>query len=145
MPPETTKDAPATKAGRIFKVTRDVGPFRFLPGVGKEGQPGYVPPRPHIFSEEEFARVHPIPDHKKAFAALDPKTYHAELLDRLLLIGAIVEAPGETPLTTPGNPDGRTKNLGIASAAQAVLAERRSAEDQKAVDMKRLVDSQGRK
>lgn len=135
--PSETNEQPIV---RIFKTTNgSVGRFYHDPG-----RPPLVKSRPHVFSETEFVRVYAIPKNKdgKISEDIDPETYHAALLQRLLMIGAIVEAPGETPMPTPGFSPTNSKNHGILSAAENVLNGRKQSDQQKAADLKRLTDAQ---
>lgn len=144
MPRPSTSDSPSETSeqnpGRIFKtVSGTVGKF-----YHDSGKPPLVKARPHVFSEAEFVRVYAIPKTKdgKMPEDIDPETYHAALLQRLLMIGAIVEAPGETPMPTPGFSPTNSKNHGILSAAENVLNGRKQSDQQKAADLKRLTDVQ---
>ena len=132
----------AERRERVFKTVKGtVGNFVHVPeriGNGTLSNPQF-PAQPHVFSESEFARVYPIPKNAKTDAAIDPDTYHAACLSRLLRIGAIVEAPGEKPMQTPGNPNGQQKNLGIESAADSFLSGRQMIENQRNIDLQKIL------
>lgn len=82
-----------------------------------------------VFSDVEFARLHPIPDTEIARATIEKETYHDDLLGRLLVLGVIEQVPSDTPTTLtqfgPGaSPSSSTKNLGIRQSIMEVEKQR---------------------
>lgn len=87
------------KPGRIYRVAHtQVGPF----------------PSGHVFNEQEFKRLHPLPDNPATRDAglheQGADAYHSELLARLMDTGAIVPADpdNDRPAVTPLGPENRT-------------------------------------
>jgi len=117
-PKEPTKPSmyiPSPKGeGRMFKTHKHVGPF-----FGTETQP-------HVFSEDEFIRLHPIPKAAVESGQIDSDNYHSALLNRLLRLGAITEAPGEAAMVTGAGPENNfgtnAKNYGIEESTNDILA-----------------------
>lgn len=110
-------DAEPERRNRIFKVV--------------DGYVGKFPPG-HPFSESYFAQLNPIPE--KAIN-IDRATYYDALLNRLIVRGAIIEAPGETPRTVSDSPMPDAKNPGIAEATEALLKNKRNLEAQRQADL----------
>lgn len=137
------------KPGRIFRTTGEggrVGPFihrRAIIGSGTELKPQF-PAVPYVFSEAEFVRKHPIPDSPAAKATIDPETYHHQLLQRLLDIGAIEEAPGATPTESAPETLQSAKNPGIASSTKNILAHRAQVDRQRKADLQRVNEAQAK-
>lgn len=100
--------------GRVFRTVKNFGPWKKAdPELGG---------KPNVFNESEFARLHPIPE--KA-TDIDPATYHDDLLDRGLALGAIVFAPDAEVTPTPLGP-GNSKREGtnpIRESTASVLAQ----------------------
>lgn len=113
--PETPAAAP-TNEGRVFRVVRGmVGPWNFM---GPKG--------PDVFTEAEFARHHPLPTTDIGKAQVNCATYHHDLLNRLLSLGAIVVSPGSIPTPTPiypGSPGNMAKNS-IQASTERVMETR---------------------
>lgn len=134
------------KPGRIFKtVNGHFGPYRHTParvGNGTEANPQF-PARPTVFSEADFKRKHPIPDTKAALATIDAETYHNDLLDRGIQLGAIEAAPGLIPTDTPVQA-ASLKNPGIKESTQSTLEHRKSVARQRAADAQRLAEAQAK-
>lgn len=128
--PEVETPVPVIKGhGRIFQTMKHVGPFAGTPPrLGSRGEV-MVKGIPHVFSEAEFRRLHPIPEKAIKNGQIDPATYHEALLDRLLKIGDIELASSSEPMVTPVGPENKGnetgfKNYGIAESTNAILANR---------------------
>ena len=138
-PAESKEAAP----DRIFKTVKgQVGPYPHRHVRGADGVRKEVP---FVFSESQFVRDHPIsnplgPDRRplKENPLIDAATYHKECLQSLLDIGAIIEAPGETPMPTPNRPAVGTKNFGVSAATESIVAAQTAFEEQKKRDMARI-------
>lgn len=100
--------------GRIFRTVKNFGPWKKAdPELGG---------RPNVFNEAEFVRLHPVPE--KASDS-DKATYHDDLIDRGLALGAIVFAPDAEVTPTPLGP-GNSNREGtnpIRESTASVLAQ----------------------
>lgn len=102
-------------AGCIFRTVKNYGPWR-------KADPE-LNGKPNVFTDAEFRKRLTIPEKADD---VDPATYHDDLLDRGLALGAIVCDPGATPTPTPLGP-GNTSRPGphaIRESTEAILAQK---------------------
>ncbi len=116
------------KTGRKFRVLKNFGPWR---PTTESGQPA-------VFSEAVFASTFALKKDAGGNypAGIDPETYHAALLERAMIVGAIVDVTGDAsmletpvPLGPEGTAANATGNSQILASAEEFRAARKMHEE----------------